>query len=322
MVDPPIPVGNRRARLSSLREMVSTPPPQPADAPALPAAAEAARPAPGEDTPSWPIWTAPAAILLGFGVGVILSLVVAAIGAAGGSTIAHPTPAVELISDLLFDLSFVGAAIFFSGVRGRPQAAEFGFRRVSIGKSIVALIATAITYYVLTAAYAALLNLHGNDKLPKELGVGKSTAALVGATVFVCVVAPIVEEFFFRGFIFGALRKMRITIAGRNLGVWVAAAITGILFGLAHTGSASSQYLIPLGFLGFMLCLLRWRTGSLYPCMALHSLNNSLALGVGQLHWNAAQIVGLMLGSLFVIGSLTLPIADGRVAIPGFARPR
>ena len=301
--------------------MVSMPPPpQPTDVPAPPGEAEAPGPVSREDVPSWPLWTAPAAIALGFGIGIFLGLIVAGIGAAGGSSLAHPTPAVALISSVVFDLGFVGAAIFFSGVRGRPRPAQFGLRRVSIGRSIVALIVVAISYYVLTAAYAALLNLHGNDKLPKELGIGSSTAALVGATVFVCVIAPILEEFFFRGFLFGTLRQMRIKVAGHDLGVWVAAAITGVLFGLAHTGSASSQYLVPLGFLGFMLCLLRWRTGSLYPCMALHSINNSLALGIGQLHWNSAEIVGLMIGSLLVIGSVVLPIGDGRLTVPGFAR--
>ena len=61
------------------------------------------------------------------------------------------------------------------------------------------------------------------------------------------------------------------------------------LFGLAHTGSvSSSQYLIPLGFLGFVLCLIRWRTGSLYPCMALHAFNNVLAFGV-LLDWTLAR---------------------------------
>ena len=97
------------------------------------------------------------------------------------------------------------------------------------------------------------------------------------------------------GFIFGALRRWKIRFAGRDLGPWIAAIVTGILFGLAHTGSASPQYLIPLGFLGFVLCLVRWRTGSLYPCMALHSVNNALALGVNQLHWDALAILGLML---------------------------
>ena len=124
------------------------------------------------------------------------------------------------------------------------------------------------------------------------------------------MIAPIAEEFFFRGFLFGVLRRMRITVFGREIGTWVAAIITGILFGLAHTGSASSQYLIPLGFLGFVLCLMRWRTGSLYPCMALHSFNNSLALGVNQLHWDAGQIIGLMLGSMLLIAAVTGPLSS------------
>ena len=90
--------------------------------------------------------------------------------------------------------------------------------------------------------------------------------------------------------------------------MWIAALITGLLFGLAHLGSASPKFLVPLGLLGFVLCMIRWRTGSLYPCMALHSLNNCLALGVNQLHWNALEIIGLMLGSLAVIAAVTGPL--------------
>ena len=57
-----------------------------------------------------------------------------------------------------------------------------------------------------------------------------------------------------------------------------------------------------------MLCLVRWRTGSLYPCMALHSANNALALGVNQLNWNAAEIVGLVLASWLVVFAVTAPL--------------
>jgi membrane protease YdiL (CAAX protease family) len=299
--------------------MISTPPPSGPPEQGLPP--ETAHPpapdAAHEADVRWPVWTAPAAIALGFGVGVFASVIVGAIASANGGSLAHPTPAVALISDVLFDLGFVVAAIFFSRVRGRPSPADFGFRRIRWRTGVIAVVVAAISYYLLTAVYASLLNLHGNDKLPKELGVSGSTAALVGAAVFVCVIAPIVEEFFFRGFIFGALRQMRIVVAGRELGTWVAAIVTGILFGLAHTGSASAQYLVPLGFLGFVLCLVRWQTRSLYPCMALHSINNSLALGIGQLHWNAAEIIGLAVGSLLVIGSLTLPLSGRGVAFPG-----
>ncbi len=215
-----------------------------------------------------------------------------------------------LIGDLVFDLSFVGAALYFAALHGRPRAADFGFRRISLKLAAASVLIAGISYYVITALYSSLVRLHGNDKLPSELGVGKSTVALAAAGLFVCVIAPIAEEFFFRGFLFGVLRRMRIEIAGRQLGPWVAAVLTGILFGLAHTGSASSQYLIPLGFLGFVLCLVRWKTGSLYPCIALHSINNSLALGLNQLGWRGVfEIGGLIVGSLLVIAALTGPLS-------------
>ncbi|MGE5617605.1 MAG: lysostaphin resistance A-like protein [Candidatus Woesearchaeota archaeon] len=267
------------------------------------------------DEPPWQPWTAPAAIGVGFGLGIVVSVIIGIVAQVGGSSLSNPSPALSLIGDLLFDAAFVAAAIYFASRRTRVRPADFGFRSVAWRLAVGGVLAAGISYYVLTALYASALHLHGNEKLPKELGVGKSTAALVGASIFVCVIAPMAEEFFFRGFVFGALRRMRIAVAGRELGTWVAALITAILFGLAHTGSASPKYLIPLGFLGFVLCLLRWRTRSLYPCMALHSINNSLALGISQLHWSSGEILALMFGSLAVIAGLTGPLASRSAAV-------
>jgi membrane protease YdiL (CAAX protease family) len=188
---------------------------------------------------------------------------------------------------------------------------------VSLRLAVGAFAAAGVTYYVVTAIYAALTRLHGTEKLPSELGVGKSTAALVGAAVFVCVIAPIAEETFFRGFFFGALRRWRITLAGRDVGTLLAAVVTAIVFALAHVGSAPAQYLVPLGFLGFMLCLVRWRTRSLYPCIALHSVNNSLALGINELHWQAGDVFALMAASLLVIAAVTGPLSVRRPAPAG-----
>ncbi len=286
--------------------MPSIPPPQAPPQPPPPAET-GSRP----DGPDWRVWMAPAAVAAGLAGGVLAASVVAAVGGATGSSVSHPPPAVSLIGDLVFDLAFVGAALYFAALHGRPSAADFGFRRVSPKVALAAILTAGIGYYVITAIYSSLIRLHGNDKLPSELGVGKSTVALAAAGLFVCVIAPIAEEFFFRGFVFGALRRMRVVVAGRELGTWIAAVLTGILFGLAHTGSASSQYLVPLGFLGFVLCMIRWRTGSLYPCMALHSINNSLALGLNQLGWRGPfEIGGLIVGSLLVIGVLTGPLAS------------
>jgi membrane protease YdiL (CAAX protease family) len=268
------------------------------------------------EQPPWRIWTAPAAIVLGLALGVFGSLIVQGIGAAGGSSFGHPSPAVTIISDVVFDLSFVAAALYFAVLQAHARPTDFGFRRISLRTGATAVVSAGLSYYVLTAIWASVFKLHGNDKLPSELGVSRSTAALVAAAVFVCVIAPIAEEFFFRGFIFGALRRWHVVVAGRDIGIWLAAIVTGILFGLAHTGSASPQYLVPLGFLGFVLCIVRWKTGSLYACMALHSINNSLALGVNQLSWNAAEILGLMVAALAVIGAITLPLAARKRAVP------
>ena len=295
--------------------MSSVNPPQMTPPPAGPPAARMPeRRDDRSDEPPWPIWTAPASILVGLVVGVLGSVIVAAVGAAAGST--HTTPAVTLIGDIVFDLGFVVTALYFAstttGRRLRPS--DFGYRRISVWVGLGAFFAAGAGYLIVTAIYQAIVKLHGTDRLPKDLGIGTSTAALVGAAIFVCVIAPICEEFFFRGFIFGALRRWHVDVHGHQIGTWLAAIETGILFGLAHTGSAAVQYLIPLGFLGFVLCIVRWKTRSLYPCMALHSVNNSIALGYNELHWTGGEILGLVAGSIAVIAALTLPLSNLRPA--------
>jgi hypothetical protein len=272
-------------------------------------------PAPDPDLPPWRAWTAPAGVALGLALGGLATILVDVAAAAGGSSLKHPPPAVNIIGDVVFDLGFVAAALYLASLSGRPSPAAFGFRPVSIRAGVKWFVLAAVAYYGITAVYGAIFRLHGSDKLPSELGAEHSTAALIAASVFVCVVAPIAEEFFFRGFFFGALRRMRIPVAGHDLGTWVAALVTGLLFGLAHLGSAPLQYLIPLGFLGFVLCMVRWKTGSLYPCMALHGANNALALGVNQLNWNAAEILGLTLGSWLLIAVITGPLSSGEPAL-------
>jgi membrane protease YdiL (CAAX protease family) len=246
---------------------------------------------------------APAGVLAGLLAGIVGTIIVDL--AAGGAS--NPGPAATVIADIVFDLGFVAAALWIVSRVGRLRPADFGDRRVRLRTAFTAFWVSAVAYYLVTAVYAAIFR-PPNDKLPSDLGVTHSTAALIAAAVFVCVVAPVCEEFFFRGFFFGVLRRIRVIVMGREVGTWIAAVLTGILFGLAHLGSAPIQDLIPLGFLGFVLCLIRWRTGSLYPCMALHSANNALALGVNQLSWSAAAIAGLVLGSWLVIGVITGPL--------------
>lgn len=263
---------------------------------------------PDPDRVAWPLWIAPAGVVLGFVLASFGTLVVDGIAGAGGGSLSHPGPAANIIADIVFDLCFVIAGLWLTSWRRRSHAADFGYRRVRPVTGVAAFCLGAIGYYGVTALYGALVRTRQTDKLPSDLGITHSTAALVAAAVFVCAIAPMAEEFFFRGFLFGTLRNIPVRVAGRDGGPWVAAIITGLLFGGAHLGSAPAVYLVPLAFLGFVLCIMRWRTHSLYPCMALHSANNALALGVNQLSWTAPEILGLTLASWLVIAVVTGPL--------------
>jgi membrane protease YdiL (CAAX protease family) len=260
-----------------------------------------------EDSPHWPLWIAPAGVLLGFVLAAFGSVMVDVIAHLAGGSLDHPGPAATIASDIVFDLCFVGTAIWLTGWHGRRRLVDFGYRRTRVRTGVRAVLLGAVGYYGVTAIYGALLSTKQSDRLPSDLGVTHSTAALIAASVFVCAIAPMAEEIFFRGFFFGSLRRLHIPLAGREVGPWIAAVVTGILFGLAHFDSAQPEFLIPLGFLGFVLCLVRWRTGSLYPGMALHSANNALALGV-QLHWSVPGILALVVASWALIAAVVWPL--------------
>ncbi len=259
-----------------------------------------------------PYWIAASAVLTGFAAGVFVTLLVELVGSAFGSPAASPTPAVNITADFLFDGAFVASALYFVRITRSFDRADFGYRRISWKLGVGALLLAAVVYYGGTLLYSALLSLHGTDTLPGNMGVKQSVWAAVFVSLFVCVAAPMAEEFFFRGFLFGLLSRMRVRVGGRELGPWIAAVVVGLLFGLAHYDSAQPQFLVPLGFLGFVLCILRWRTRSLYPCMALHSINNCVALGVNELHLNAGEIALVTAGSLALIALVTGPLAQRR----------
>jgi membrane protease YdiL (CAAX protease family) len=267
---------------------------------------------------------APAAVFMGLAAGLIVTLVIQAVGHAFGSPLDTPTPAVSLVSDYCFDLCFVGAALYMAVLRRTVSgaesmdAADFGYRRIPWRTGVAAVVIAAVAYYVISYVYSALVPIKGTDKLPTELGVTHSTAAAIFTAMFVCAFAPICEEFFFRGFLFGVLRQIRVRCFGQEWGTLIAAVIVALLFGLAHSGSAKPEYLIPLGLLGFVLCLVRWYTGSLYPCMAIHAINNSVALGVNEMHWGPAPIIGVAVGSLAAIALVTGPFSR---QVAGTARP-
>jgi membrane protease YdiL (CAAX protease family) len=242
----------------------------------------------------WRPWSAWVALVAGFAGALAGAVVIGVVAAAFGASFDDPPPAVNIIATIVQDACLIGSALLFARVGGLPRPGEFGLRATRVWPALGWMAVAFFGFYAVTAAWVAILGTSPtDDQLPKELGVDSSTVALVAVAFLVAVVAPVAEEFFFRGFFFTALRNWK--------GLWPAAIVTGLVFGAIHAGSADATYLLPLAFFGFALCLLYARTGSLYPCIALHCVNNSLAFGVSQ-DWSW-QIVPLLLGALALIAA-------------------
>jgi membrane protease YdiL (CAAX protease family) len=242
----------------------------------------------------WPPWTALAALVSGIVLAAVGSLLVDIPAVIFGVRIstAHVPGGVEIADTAVQDVGFVLVALFFAHLGGRRvEAWQFGLRPTPLWRAVRLIALTLIGFWIFSILWGAALNT-GKEKLLEQLGAGESTALLLLSAGLTCVVAPICEEFLFRGYIFTALRNWR--------GVWPAAVITGLLFGGVHVGSAPAVDLIPLAGLGFVLCLLYRATGSLYPCIVVHSLNNSIAFG-GLEYWSWEGVIALMVCALGVI---------------------
>ena len=266
----------------------------------------------GPRRPRWAPWTSVVALIAGLAAALFGALVIGAVAYAFGADFKHQPPSVTIAATVVQDLCLIGAAILFARIAGRVNPADFGLRSTRLLPAVGWAVLAWTSFYVFTAAFVAIIGANPkDDQLPKELGADDSTLALVAVAILVAVVAPVAEEFFFRGYFYRSLRNWR--------GIWPAAVGTGIVFGAIHGSSADPAFLLPLAFFGFALCLLYEKTGSLYPCIALHCANNSVAFGATQ-GWTW-QIAVLLAAALLVIGLVALGVRHVWSSGPPAAAP-
>jgi len=253
---------------------------------------------------SWRPWTAPAALFAGVVLaavgGLIVDIPAAVLFGVKLNSSKHLPGGLEIADTFVQDAAFVGAVVIFAQLGGqRLRAWQLGLRPARLWPSIGAVVLTLIGFLLFTAIWAALVETSTKEELLNQLGANQSTALLIASAALTCVMAPICEELLFRGYFFRALS---------NWHGWLPAALlTGLVFGGVHAGSAPAVDLVPLAALGFGLCLLyRW-TGSLYPCIAAHALNNSFAFGSLE-GWSTGQTFLLMAAALATIAALALAL--------------
>jgi membrane protease YdiL (CAAX protease family) len=246
--------------------------------------------------PRWPAWYA--------GVGFVVALIATALvvtiaGAAIGAD--SDDAAFTVVATFLQGVIFIGTAVLFASFVRKPRPEDFGLSPSRFWPTVGWAALGLFSFYILAAVYTALVQPDTEQTVTQDLGADQGTLGLVAAGFMIICVAPVAEEFFFRGFFYRALRS--------RYSVIMAALIDGLLFGVIHyPGDGTDGLLIipPLAALGFMFCLVLERTRSLYPVIALHAINNAIAYGVTV----EDASVSLVLGPLVLLACALVPRAQ------------
>jgi uncharacterized protein len=163
----------------------------------------------------------------------------------------------------------LGAFLFASpGFGSLAPRAALGLKR-PVRKAIWLSIITYFGYLACAIVISLLLQPEQED-IARDLGSDEGVLGTMIAGFLIIIVAPITEEIFFRGFLFPGLR--------RGMGVVLGALISSAIWALLHyTGPETWGVVVQLTVFGLWLSWLYARTGSIYPTIAVHLVNNAVA---------------------------------------------
>lgn len=219
--------------------------------------------------------------LLGFFIATLAAIPVYAllhntsIGGASGIS--------ELAQTCVTDVVLIGVLVYWLSLKYPDWRAVIGFppkgrrlREAAIGAGFGLLVLLVAT--IASAAFLALLQgASGGAKqsLPQQVRGDLSRPGLAVFVLVALIVAPVTEEFVFRGLIFRRIRSRH--------GFWLAAAISSVLFGAVHyvnvgdwQSSLALQATMVLTGLG--LATIYERRGNLLADIAGHAAFNSIAV--------------------------------------------
>jgi membrane protease YdiL (CAAX protease family) len=174
-------------------------------------------------------------------------------------------------------LVIYAAILFFlyvtlSVLRGQPFWNALGWRKIlpkehGLPKTPLAYFFTGCGLSILVFGLTAIMKPPENTPI-EEVFKFKQTAVLF--VTMAVLVAPLVEETVFRGYLY--------PMFARWFGVWPSIIVTGVLFGLMHApqlGGAKSLIAM-LTFVGIVFTFVRARTGSVFASYLMHLGYNSL----------------------------------------------
>ena len=185
---------------------------------------------------------------------------------------------IALGASIFLELFLVGTALWFSVRKYGVPVASLGLRWpqrggfwLTVGLTF-ALVSGAFTISYIYFLALDAVGISPDTDLPEQ--VYKSAGPLIVLAVLSLVCAPIMEETFFRGFVFGGLRP--------RWGAAAAAGASGLLFAVAHIGNPGTIYLIPpVALIGALFAWGYLVSGSLMASILAHFLFNLVAFTAG-----------------------------------------
>lgn len=178
----------------------------------------------------------------------------------------------DLIANLLLTTFIVCFVAAFLKLRGLNIDAFAGFSKWSLKRALstaVVLLIAATPLIIL--AEVLTQNAFGGGSSRQEIvdlfTSSRTITQRVLIIILAVVVAPMAEEFIFRFFIYGVLR--------RYFGIAIALIFNSLLFAAAHTHLPSAVPLFVLG--GCFTLAFEW-SGSILVSMGMHALFNSVQL--------------------------------------------
>ena len=220
-------------------------------------------------------------VSLGLIFGHILAAVTYAIakGVGGYQAFADYPMWLVAVANLPLQGSMLVAAIFAATYRGGGVLKDFLFRMerndlflgVSVGIAAQFILVPVLTYPVLWLFGKEIEDVR---KIAEELtDRSSSPVGVIALIAFVGVFTPIAEELFFRGLLYGSLRK-RLKLTGSKC-IWASMILSSAVFSVVHF----QWVLIPALFgVGLVFNLLYEKTGRLAPAIWAHAGFNGVTL--------------------------------------------
>lgn len=208
---------------------------------------------------------------------------------------------VIFVADVAIQVLGPYLGIYLASQTGPLSVAQFGLHVLRPLRSLGWAVTLIALYAVLLLALLLLVLPFAADDGGGIVPDGASTAWTIAFVGLGTVVAPMFEEFFYRGFMFQALRQGR--------GTWAAAGISSFAFAAAHF-EFSPFALADRALIGIGLCWLFARTGRLLPGMFAHSINNAIVIPL-VIGWDW-QIAIVLPASLAVIALIAAVVSHRR----------